>query len=129
MSADKVYTLAEVAKNNTNKNCWLVIHNNIYDVTAFLNEHPGGEEVLIEQAGKDATEHFEDVGHSTDARDMMKKFKIGELVESERKVVPEKSEPVWQNANSDSDQSAKSWLIPLVLGVFATLLYTFYFSK
>lgn len=38
MSADKVYSLAEVAKNNTNKNCWLVIHNNIYDVTAFLNE-------------------------------------------------------------------------------------------
>lgn len=58
----------------------------------------------------------------------MKKFKIGELVESERKVVPEKSEPVWQNDQA-SDQSAKSWLIPLVLGVFATLLYTFYFSK
>lgn len=85
--------------------------------------------MLIEQAGKDATEHFEDVGHSTDARDMMKKFKIGEIVESERKVVPEKSEPVWQNANGDNEQSAKSWLVPLVLGVFATLLYTFYFSK
>lgn len=84
---------------------------------------------MIEQAGKDATEHFEDVGHSTDAREMMNKFKIGELVESERTVVPEKSEPVWQNSQSDNEQSAKSWLIPLVLGLFATLLYTFYFSK
>ena len=44
-------------------------------------QHPGGEEVLIEQAGKDATESFEDVGHSTDARDIMKKYKIGELCE------------------------------------------------
>lgn len=34
---------------------------------SFL-QHPGGEEVLIEQAGRDATEAFEDVGHSTDAR-------------------------------------------------------------
>jgi cytochrome b involved in lipid metabolism len=37
--------------------------------------------VLLEQLGKDATEAFEDVGHSTDARDMMKKYKVGELAE------------------------------------------------
>jgi cytochrome b involved in lipid metabolism len=35
----------------------------------------------LEQAGGDGTEAFEDVGHSTDAREMMNKFKIGELVE------------------------------------------------
>lgn len=35
---------------------------------SFIIQHPGGEEVLLEQAGKDATEAFEDVGHSTDAR-------------------------------------------------------------
>lgn len=32
------------------------------------DQHPGGEEVLIEQAGREATEAFEDVGHSSDAR-------------------------------------------------------------
>lgn len=47
----------------------------------FLLQHPGGEEVLLEQAGKDATEEFEDVGHSSDAREVMKKYKIGELIE------------------------------------------------
>jgi cytochrome b involved in lipid metabolism len=35
----------------------------------------------LEQAGNDGTEAFEDVGHSTDARELMKKYKIGELVE------------------------------------------------
>jgi len=35
----------------------------------------------LEQAGKDGTEAFEDVGHSTDARELMKKYKVGELVE------------------------------------------------
>ncbi|KAI4831079.1 hypothetical protein KUCAC02_002680, partial [Chaenocephalus aceratus] len=41
--------------------------------------HPGGEEVLIEQAGSDATESFEDVGHSTDAREMLMQYYVGEL--------------------------------------------------
>ena len=37
--------------------------------------------MLLEQAGRDGTEAFEDVGHSTDAREMMTKYKVGELVE------------------------------------------------
>lgn len=47
----------------------------------YIIQHPGGEEVLLEQAGKDGTESFEDVGHSTDARELMIQYKIGELVE------------------------------------------------
>lgn len=42
-------------------------------------QHPGGEEVLREQAGGNATEAFEDVGHSTDAREMAGAMVIGEL--------------------------------------------------
>lgn len=42
-------------------------------------QHPGGEEVLREQAGGNATESFEDVGHSTDAREMSSTMVIGEL--------------------------------------------------
>lgn len=38
MSEYKQYTLAEVATHNSNKSVWFVIHNNIYDVTEFLNE-------------------------------------------------------------------------------------------
>jgi len=37
--------------------------------------------VLLEQAGYDGTESFEDIGHSSDAREMMKQYKIGELVD------------------------------------------------
>ena len=37
--------------------------------------------MLYEQAGKDATESFEDVGHSTDARELMKEHLIGRLPE------------------------------------------------
>lgn len=54
-------------------------------------QHPGGEEVLLEQAGKDGSEAFEDVGHSSDARELMVKYKIGEIIESQRKPVKVKS--------------------------------------
>jgi cytochrome-b5 reductase len=51
----------------------------VYDVTKYLEDHPGGAESLIEVAGKDATVTFEDVGHSADARETMESFLIGKL--------------------------------------------------
>lgn len=51
--------------------------------------------MLLEQAGRNASESFEDVGHSSDAREMMKKFKVGEVVEAERTQVVEKAVPDW----------------------------------
>ena len=80
----KVITLAEVQKRKTGKGeddsgVWFVLHDKVYDVTKFLDEHPGGEEILVENSGKISTEEFEDVGHSSDARDMMKEYYIGDL--------------------------------------------------
>ncbi|VDO29735.1 unnamed protein product [Haemonchus placei] len=74
-------TRKEVADHNSNKSTWFVLGNKVYDVTKFLEEHPGGCEVLLEVAGRDATEAFEDVGHSTDAREMREQYLVGEIVE------------------------------------------------
>jgi Cytochrome b5-like Heme/Steroid binding domain len=46
----------------------------VYDVTKYLDDHPGGAEVLLEQAGQDATDMFEDIGHSQDARLVLLSF-------------------------------------------------------
>ncbi|KAI1078296.1 L-lactate dehydrogenase [Whalleya microplaca] len=50
---------AEVAKHNTRESCWLVIHSKVYDVTSFLEEHPGGPIILLKQGGADATIEFD----------------------------------------------------------------------
>ncbi|XP_052583506.1 cytochrome b5 type B isoform X4 [Peromyscus californicus insignis] len=79
------FRLEEVAKRNSAEETWMVIHGRVYDITRFLSEHPGGEEVLLEQAGADATESFEDVGHSPDAREMLKQYYIGDVHPSDLK--------------------------------------------
>lgn len=86
----QIVTLEEVKKHNTRNSVWFVIHNKVYDVTKFMDEHPGGEEVLLEQAGKNASEIFEDVSHSADAKDLMKNFLVGELPEHEKTTEPVK---------------------------------------
>ncbi|XP_070152118.1 cytochrome b5 isoform X2 [Polyergus mexicanus] len=129
-SSSKLFTRAEVAKHTDSNDIWIIIHNNIYNVTPFLNEHPGGEEVLLEQAGCDASEPFEDIGHSTDARQMMESYKIGELIEEERKQDSGGKDKYWSNGANDEDNSSswRSWLIPIALGVLATLVYRYFIS-
>lgn len=51
----------------------------VYDATPYLDDHPGGAEVMLDVAGQDADEFFEDIGHSQDARDELKKHLIGSL--------------------------------------------------
>src|SRR3989338_5283461 len=47
-SKDGVFTLEEVAAHKTNKDCWLIIHGSVCDITEFLEDHPGGDEILMQ---------------------------------------------------------------------------------
>eukprot|EP00009_Paramoeba_aestuarina_P001579 CAMPEP_0201516598 /NCGR_PEP_ID=MMETSP0161_2-20130828/7894_1 /ASSEMBLY_ACC=CAM_ASM_000251 /TAXON_ID=180227 /ORGANISM="Neoparamoeba aestuarina, Strain SoJaBio B1-5/56/2" /LENGTH=80 /DNA_ID=CAMNT_0047913793 /DNA_START=60 /DNA_END=302 /DNA_ORIENTATION=+ len=77
--ATKEFALEEVAKHDDVKDCWLTIHGVVYDVTKFLDDHPGGDMVLLDVAGGDATVEFEDIGHSSDAKKMLDQYKVGVL--------------------------------------------------
>jgi len=125
----KKFSLKEVENHTDKKSCWIVIHDKVYDVTKFLEEHPGGEEVLLEQAAKDATENFEDVGHSTDARTMMKDYLIGELNDEDKFNTPEKNSKKWGSDSDDSENSSswKTWLIPMALALAASMIFRFFF--
>ncbi|KAL0109458.1 hypothetical protein PUN28_014491 [Cardiocondyla obscurior] len=113
-STGRLFTREELAKHSEySGNTWIIIHNNVYDVTPFLMEHPGGEEVLLEQNGRDATEPFEDIGHSTDARQMMDKYKMGELVEADRTKDNSKERKDWSGKNSED--SSRYDLLPIFL--------------
>eukprot|EP00012_Vannella_robusta_P009101 CAMPEP_0206204934 /NCGR_PEP_ID=MMETSP0166-20121206/13868_1 /ASSEMBLY_ACC=CAM_ASM_000260 /TAXON_ID=95228 /ORGANISM="Vannella robusta, Strain DIVA3 518/3/11/1/6" /LENGTH=416 /DNA_ID=CAMNT_0053624753 /DNA_START=828 /DNA_END=2078 /DNA_ORIENTATION=+ len=88
-----VYSMEEVAKHTSVDDCWLVINGKVVDVTSYLDSHPGGDDVLLEAAGTDATEEFEDIGHTDDAIEQMEEFVIG-VVESKPAEPIVESEPV-----------------------------------
>ncbi|PHJ25191.1 cytochrome b5 family heme steroid binding domain-containing protein [Cystoisospora suis] len=75
----QIYTMNEINKHNTEKDYWCVIGGVVYDLTEFLEDHPGGVEVLMDYAGQDATDAFEDIGHSYSARKMAADYAIGVL--------------------------------------------------
>merc|ERR1711939_976148 len=55
----KAYTIKDVADHKTAEaGMWIIIDNEVYDVTEFVNEHPGGPKILKRTAGKDATKPF-----------------------------------------------------------------------
>ncbi|KAF6302794.1 cytochrome b5 type A [Rhinolophus ferrumequinum] len=114
----KYYTLEEIQKHNHSKSTWLILHHKVYDLTKFLEEHPGGEEVLREQAGGDATENFEDVGHSSDARELSKTYIIGEVHPETLITTVDSNSSWWTN-----------WVIPAISALAVAVMYHLYTAE
>ncbi len=76
----------EVSAHNSKDSCWMIIQNSVYDVTAYIKSHPGGN-FILEGCGKDATALFNGestdgartTDHSNTAKNLLKQYKIGVL--------------------------------------------------
>ena len=53
---------------NTFESCYIGLHNSVFNITNFIHDHPGSPETILIHAGRDATNIFEDLGHSKGAR-------------------------------------------------------------
>ncbi|KAL9225869.1 hypothetical protein vseg_001746 [Gypsophila vaccaria] len=121
----KLYSMQETTEHNSTDDCWVVIDGKVYDVTSYMEEHPGGDDVFLSAKGKDAQEEFEEAGHSQDARDLMDKFCIGELDPSATTI----PEPEIMSKNDDILQKIKDlpvqyWAVPAVgIAVVVGFLY------
>ncbi|KAG9099157.1 hypothetical protein FRC06_005581 [Ceratobasidium sp. 370] len=117
--------LEQLKQHTTTDSFYTLIHGKVYDVTKFLDEHPGGDEVITAEGGKDATEAFEDVGHSDEARDILKGLYVADFEGaplSAPKIAPSSS-----NKPASADSSSVTYFIPLAaLGAY--LGWRFYFS-
>lgn len=115
----KIFTLAQVSEHNNLKDCWLIISGKVYDVTKFLEDHPGGDEVLLSATGKDATDDFEDVGHSNTAREMMDQYYVGEIdaltIPKKSTYKPPKQPQYNQDKTSEFIVKLLQFLVPLAI--------------
>ncbi|XP_046552933.1 cytochrome b5 type B-like isoform X2 [Haliotis rubra] len=70
-----MYSLKDVAHHCDLESCWIVVS----------DLHPGGEDIILEHAGTDATVAFVDKGHSRDAYEMLRDYLVGQLVKEDRR--------------------------------------------
>merc|ERR1712076_320629 len=114
----KTFRLEEIKEHNITKgeglSVWIVLQDKVYDVTKFLGEHPGGEEILFENAGGDATENFEDVGHSSDAREMLEEYYIGDVAEEDRTGTQDVGPKSLTHEVFNDDSKASCWISCLI---------------
>ena len=76
----KSYSYDEALKMvQEHKTSWIIIDDYIVDLTNYIDKHPGGERVLQQNTGTDATTLFEKVCHSNEAYPDMLKRKIGKI--------------------------------------------------
>jgi len=76
-----IVTLASVATHATATDCWTIIDDTVYDVTAYIDRHPGGRRDILKACGVDASVLFATQGgegsHSASARNLLSGFAIG----------------------------------------------------
>lgn len=91
----KAFTAKEISLHDSTESLWVVVRNQVYDVTSWISKHPGGDLITL-RGGKDCTVLF-DSYHPLSARAVLAKFHIGSVAEADR----------WQaDANTAEDELA-----------------------
>ncbi|KAM3164298.1 Ceramide very long chain fatty acid hydroxylase [Lachancea thermotolerans] len=107
-----LYSQSQLEQHNTRDDCWVSLHHRkIYNVTSFLDEHPGGAELIEEYAGKDVTEIMKDGPtheHSYVAYEVLdEEYHVGYLAtpEEEKKLLGNPEHPVEVKLEEDYDST------------------------
>jgi hypothetical protein len=70
--------MADLARHNQGNDCWLLIKGRVYDVSNYINQHPGGRGIIINNCGKEVTGVFASI-HSNRAWNLLTKYDVGAL--------------------------------------------------
>ncbi|KAI7885045.1 molybdopterin binding oxidoreductase [Lichtheimia hyalospora FSU 10163] len=106
-SALPTYTLAQVEMHQREDDCWIIVHDLVYDCTPFMKDHPGGASSILITAGTDTTEEFDAI-HSSKAHNMLQDYLIGQLSPSSEEHSSTTSSLASSNAFSHPDTSNNS---------------------
>lgn len=83
MAGTETYTIEEIATHNNAESCWSAIEGGVYDLTEWINKHPGGPQAILGNlCGKDGTAAFEQMhgNHPTQKpQTVLATFQIGAL--------------------------------------------------
>lgn len=105
------YTLTKelVAQHNTASDCWVTGNNDVFNVTSYINSHPGGASNITRYCGQDIQAAFDSQGHSGNASQIFASMKIGTLgstvsADTATNVVPPVSNTGREHDDDDDDE-------------------------
>ena len=79
-SDPSIYTLAEIAEHSDASSCWAAVDGNVYDLTEWIDQHPGGRGRIEALCGTDATSAFRaQHDDQTEPNTQLARFQIGTL--------------------------------------------------
>lgn len=85
-----ILSMTEIAKHNTQSDCWMLISGKVYNITNYFGSHPGGSRMMSETCGKDATDAYytqdpnatsssSKSAHSSRAQSLLNSYYLGDL--------------------------------------------------
>ncbi|QSS54946.1 inositolphosphorylceramide-B C-26 hydroxylase [Histoplasma capsulatum var. duboisii H88] len=77
-----LFSVAELKSHTTAKSCYVTRGSKVYDVTSFVNDHPGGGDLILDYAGQDVSEIMRDIPsheHSEAAYEILEDHHVGFL--------------------------------------------------
>lgn len=81
-NTETTYTFTDVQTHASKASCWAVVSGNVYDLTTWIDNHPGGEAAILSLCGKDGTAAFTaQHGTTGNPNDVLAAYKIGVLVQ------------------------------------------------
>jgi len=82
-NAEDSYTMAQISEHGDAASCWTNIENKVYDLTKFIQEHPGGSKSILVICGSEGTGLFNSMPAAVMpvARMTLAKYQIGVLAE------------------------------------------------
>ena len=86
----KTFTKDEVASHKKPDDLWIVVDEDVYDLTTFQSEHPGGQKILQRVGGKDASKQFWKYHNESILKKYQPQLQVGSL---DSKPQPAPSEP------------------------------------
>ncbi|MCJ1310839.1 hypothetical protein MMC25_004506 [Agyrium rufum] len=78
----KNFSAADVAQHNSvDKGLYIIVDSNVYDMTGFIDEHPGGPKIIKRVAGKDASKQFWKYHNESVLKKYQERLKVGQVEE------------------------------------------------
>ena len=77
MGEDRAWSVSEVARHCHPHDLWLIVDGKVYDVSEFVDEHPGGVDALLKRPGQDNTDGFHGPQHPEKVHQLIGEFYIG----------------------------------------------------